>query len=114
MQTALKSGPRSAPANDAPLLNLRRELEAASAALSAMEATASGEEFEAAYYQTASLARVMLAHKATTIAGLQAKAVAIRWCRGEDDDEDLLVDDNKTTDLRLANSLLDDLLAIDT
>jgi hypothetical protein len=65
-----------------------------------------------AHSQTSSLARQIEAVPATTLAGLQVKARAVFWTHcGEPVDQNFF-DEDPTTDLRLAASIIRDLLAL--
>jgi len=107
-------GPASA---DAALVALGEELEAAWAAeVAAYEKYRDDLSLEAeaitevTYEATAAIVHQIETMQAATIAGLRVKARAIQWCY-HDDPVDLVVDQN-TTDLRIANSLIADLLAV--
>jgi hypothetical protein len=94
---------------DAHLLTLR------SALLDAWEAErrlyAEGDErWTEAADRGAALARQMVELRAFTLAGLQAKAIAVAYCQTGDDETEIILDDQQTTDVRLAQSILKDLL----
>lgn len=110
---ALASEPTSA---DAALVALGEQLEAAWAAT-----TAADEKYrddlspeaeaitEASYEAAAAIVHQIETVPASTIDGLRVKARAIQWCY-DIDPVDLVIDQN-TTDLRIANSIIRDLLA---
>jgi hypothetical protein len=52
----------------------------------------------------------MVEMRAYTLAGLQAKAIAVAHCQQGDDETQIILDDQQTTDVRLAQSILADLL----
>jgi hypothetical protein len=56
------------------------------------------------------LARQMVEMRAYTLAGLQAKAIAVAHCQQGGDESRIILDDQQTTDVRLAQSILADLL----
>jgi hypothetical protein len=56
------------------------------------------------------IARQMIEIRAHTLAGLQAKAIAVAHCQTGDEDNQIILDDQQTTDVRLAQSILADLL----
>jgi len=110
---ALASAPASA---DAALIALGEELETAWAAEIAAYAQYRGDfslEHEAitdaAYEATKAVILRIEAVPASTMEGLRVKARAVQWCY-DADPVDLAVDQS-TTDLRLANSIIRDLLA---
>ena len=103
--------------SDVELKHLGAELEDAIAAEKAIEAAYNAGQYEdedvaldAAYANTHAIIDQIVAIPASTIEGLRIKARAIQWCY-HDDPVDLVVDQN-TTDLRIANSLIADLLAV--
>jgi hypothetical protein len=100
----------AAPKADAELIALRQELELAWQVERGLLDDAAAELFEVAYRRCSDIVNLMFKYKATSLAGLQAKAVAIMWCIGDDDD--LFLGEFLTTDCKMANGLLDDLLAI--
>jgi len=103
--------------SDVELKHLGGELEDAIAAEKAIEAAYNAGQYEdedvaldATYASTHAIIDQIVAIPASTIEGLRIKARAIQWCY-HDDPVDLVVDQN-TTDLRIANSLIADLLAV--
>jgi hypothetical protein len=56
------------------------------------------------------LARQMVEMRAFTLAGLQAKAIAVAHCQHGDEEAAIVLVDRQTTDVRLAQSILADLL----
>jgi hypothetical protein len=64
--------------------------------------------WDEAYEETRSVVHGIVAIPACSMAGMKIKARAIQWCHGADI---LDVGANETTDARLANSLIRDLLA---
>ncbi len=70
-----------------------------------------GIAWDAAFQRTGAIADRILAVPARTIAGLQVKARAIAWChRGEA--EIVLMEDQRPTNILLAESIICDLLAM--
>lgn len=67
------------------------------------------EAAEAVTARVNKLARQMLERRAYTLAGLQAKAIAVAYCQFGDDGE-IDLSEQQTTDVRLAQSILMDLL----
>lgn len=107
-------GPASA---DAALVALGEELEAAWAAEIAAYAQHRGDLSlaheaitDAAHKASKAIILRIEAMAASTIDGLRVKARAVQWCY-DGDPVDLVVDQS-TTDLRLANSIIADLLAV--
>jgi len=110
---ALASEPTSA---DAALLALGEQLEAAWAATTAAyekyrddPSLEAGVITDVADKAAAAIVHQIEAVPASTIDGLRVKARAVQWCY-DADPVDLAVD-RSTTDLRLANSIIRDLLA---
>ena len=106
-------GPASA---DAALVALGEELEAAWAATTAAyekyrddPSLEAGVITDVADKAAAAIVHQIEAVPASTIDGLRVKARAVQWCY-DADPVDLAVD-RSTTDLRLANSIIRDLLA---
>ncbi len=99
---------------DAALLELGRRLDLAWAAEHAAQSTCSEEdegdqEFEAFVDATGAIVGEIEALPATTLEGLRVKAVALHWCRGGDLP---LSWGAETTDERLAESIVNDLLRL--
>jgi hypothetical protein len=100
---------------DADLLALGRQFEAAWATEKAVtDSTATDLQCETAVEATSNLAHEIAKAQARTLDGLRVKVRALSWCYdGEDitlfeDDEEK----DRTTDTRLADSILRDLLAL--
>lgn len=67
-----------------------------------------GSDFEAAYIRVSTIVKDIENVPATTVAGLYVKARAISWCWGGD--QHITFSDDQTTDVRLASSIVMDLL----
>lgn len=92
---------------DAGLLTLRNALLDAWEEEFATSSPAFGNAPERAAKRASEIARRMIETRAYTLEGLQAKAVAVLWCHAG---EDIALGDEQTTDVRLAQSILTDLL----
>jgi hypothetical protein len=94
---------------DAHLLTLRSALLNAWEEETRLYAELNGQWAEAAD-RGAVLARQTVEMRAFTLSGLQAKAIAVAHCQQGDDESRIILDDQQTTDVRLAQSILTDLL----
>lgn len=94
--------------NDAALLILGQEFEAAFAAEQALQMTDNGDAWDQAYAVTHSIVDRIEKMPATTLEGLRVKARCIQWCYGEDP---VFQDaECETTDYRLAHQIVRALL----
>jgi hypothetical protein len=107
--TAALAGARPHP--DAELLRLGRELEEAWARERAtVRPAASDDEVNAVFNVASEIVGEIEALPATTLEGLRVKTRALSWCHdGEGID---FRDEQDTTDLKLANGIVRDLLAL--
>lgn len=98
---------------DAGLLQLGRDFDAAWEAEEAerliARETDDWDAWEVCYASTEAIARRIETVPATTLAGFRVKARAIQWCYG-DDPVNLVIQD--TVDQRIANGIVNDLLAL--
>jgi hypothetical protein len=62
--------------------------------------------------RASALARRRVEIRALSLAGLQAKAIAVAYCQTGDDETEIVLDDAQTTDIRLARSILKDVLGL--
>ena len=107
------------PQGDAELLRLGREFEAAwsheiavLARLKGVDTPAGDEEFDAAIDAVSAIVDRIEVIPATSLAGLQVKARAISWCHSGEPLEAEAFSDQQTTNVRIAASLVNDLLAM--
>jgi hypothetical protein len=68
------------------------------------------DQWTAAADRAGALARRMVEIRAFSLAGLQAKAIAVAYCQFGDDETEIVLDHQQATDVRLAQSILADLL----
>lgn len=90
---------------DAALLALGRRLQEAWAEQRLLEPQGA---FEAAFDRTGAIASEIEALPATTLDGLRVKALAFWWCHSGE--QPIVLDDQQTTDIRLCQSIIGDLL----
>lgn len=95
---------------DAHLLTMRSALLDAWDEEIAASSTGCDEAAEAITLRAGAIARQMIEQRACTLAGLQAKAIAVAYCQSGDGEGAIILDDQQTTDVRLAQSILKDLL----
>jgi len=91
------------------LITLGDELEKARAQEKTIsrDETAPDSKVERAYARVANIVRKIEAEPAQSLEGMRVKARAIAWCHG---DEPIALKDEPTTDVRLAQSIIADLL----
>ncbi|WP_374308241.1 hypothetical protein [Methylocella sp.] len=104
---------------DAELIRLGAMLDEASRKTIALEAELHDDHsggdranFDAALDAASAIVDQIERLSATTVAGLKAKARAIAWCRDDDPFDDDFVGGRGTTDMRLAASVLRDVMAM--
>ncbi len=108
--------PSAAPNPDADLIQLGAAFEAEQtryAAFFAEHTDTTDDEADAACRPCGDLAGKIQALRATTIEGLRIKAMALRWCWSGEEGGDLDLSSRygmKTTDMRLASSIILDLI----
>ena len=100
---------------DAEIIGLGAELDTAWARERALgDSDDSGEAFEVAWFATAAVVAKIEQHQAHTLEGLRVKARAVMWCHQGDemDGEQFSLSEQQTTDIRLVESIVLDLVGV--
>jgi hypothetical protein len=96
--------------DDAELIRLGDELQKAWAHAKALEDDETG-AFEQAFQACGAIVDQIERCRASTFAGLRAKALAVHWCHDGAEIIELSEPDHQTTNIRLAQTIIRDLLA---